>query len=1536
MFPDEHRPEEELRQQYMDYRLSDPKELFIKYEGLVGRNRKLEKEISKLTGSSGSGTSGASSAEKAAWDEERQDLLRKLGEAHGALKIYREGYWQLRDDISELRNSRSMRLGRAITSPYQRLKSLGNRTDKQIDAPTASEGESASSKPKSSAASDAQQESSNDEVFQRPAEPAKKLTTTVFDSPKAIEQEQPDKQSSIGVDSSLPVGERSFERLNLEFAQDPVSIRLKRVLTRAWYAYGMITEPADLILKNPQLVAALPKKDQQLTEQILAAKRVNEELPPLAPRSRGAAYVTEPGRRMYCVHSTPVYNSNGYSVRTRGVAAGLKSAGRDVHVVARPGYPWDVKTDKTHPDVRRDQSELDGVPYVHIPGMNLNSAPLDHYIQAAADGYVREARRTRPELIQAASNHLTALPALMAARRVGIPFVYEVRGFWELTGASNNPAWETSERYKLAVSLETLVAREADHVLAITQQVADELVKRGVPGEKISLAPNAVDPKALVPLPKDMNYAAKRSIRTDVPIIGFAGSVVPYEGLETLLEASQQLADRGVDHQVVIAGSGSASKKLKAMRDAMKLRTVTFLGRVPNQEIPRLLSTFDIMPCPRISEKVTELVSPLKPLEAFSASKAVILSDVAPHKDIAGTNQERALLFEANDAEDLANNLQRLVQDDNLLKDLGRAGRLWTLSERNWTALGQNMVEAHRQAIDAHGVQLPTMSKPLSQVTLGVIADEFTATTLAGACEVILIDKENWRHQLVQQEFDAIFVESAWAGNSGQWHRGVGYYGPEESKDLFDLLEAAREKDIPSIFWNKEDPVHIERFIKTASQCDHVFTTDANMIPRYLQNASTHTKTVASLPFYAEPKIHNPLPSDRPYDHSVAYAGTYYGDRYKTRSRQLQRLLTTAEPHGVTIYDRQLQFENSPYQFPQEFRKYVRGALRYGEVLDQYKSHLAQLNVNSVTDSPSMYSRRVIEIAASGGIVLSGPGRGIDETLGSTILASNEYAVWSAALHAWATNPDSKLQEIWRQMRTVMRSHTTATALSIAFRTAGIPVDGLLQDTYVVKLHNASEQTLQSVLSQSVPPAAVIMDVVDRHLRSRLYEYGIEAIAENEIGGLGIGWLAEVDAPIGRTHFEDLLTTTFYGSWDEIRYQRNNYKFDTPIAQPIQADESVGTSELGLQRLKSFEDNGSDGAVLLQLVATLSPSSPTALFDGNVKTTAEETTDQVVLFAGHDLKFADQLMRHLESQGHRILVDEWQDHNKHDEAHSKALLAEADIVFCEWGLGNAVWYSHNANRNQRLIVRVHSQELRRDYLPKINHSNVESYIFVGELVRRAAVESHGVPSAKTQVIPNAVDIAKLALPKTIDAEFNIGLVGIVPRAKRLDLALDVIEHVRQHDDRYRLFIKGKQPGDYPWLMRISAEMDYYTRQYERIEKINAQSPGTVNFDQYGKDMAEWYRKIGAVLSVSDFESFHLTLADGAASGAVPYSLLWPGADLIYPGSWLYATTEQIASGVVAKATNRQETPARLFVSDNFSAASTYEALGTVIIGTETA
>src|SRR5699024_9316883 len=214
--------------------------------------------------------------------------------------------------------------------------------------------------------------------------------------------------------------------------------------------------------------------------------------------------------------------------------------------------------------------------------------------------------------------------------------------------------FENTERFDSMRTLETLVASSADQVLAITSQVKEELVSRGVDAERITVAPNAVDPEVFVPLPKDKDFAKSKKINVDVPVIGFAGSIVGYEGLDQLVAASSILQKRGVAHQVVIAGSGAAEAGLKEQAKNLKLgENIRFLGRLPQNQMPRLQSTFDIVACPRKSNLVTELVSPLKPLESFAAGKATVLSSVAPNKDLAGESEERALLCDADSAESL-------------------------------------------------------------------------------------------------------------------------------------------------------------------------------------------------------------------------------------------------------------------------------------------------------------------------------------------------------------------------------------------------------------------------------------------------------------------------------------------------------------------------------------------------------------------------------------------------------------------------------------------------------------------------------------------------------------------------------------------------------------------------------------------------------------------------------------------------------------------------------------------------------------------
>ncbi|HET7397100.1 MAG TPA: glycosyltransferase [Intrasporangium sp.] len=1483
MHADESRDPAVLERQLLQDFTADPAVLRTRYQGLQARDVAARKRIAELE---------KELARLRKVEAENRDLKRRLGSAHGALDAYRAESARLKADLKRLRASQAYRIGRTLARPAALLR--------------------------------------------RPARPATPAPVAAIEAPPlqaAVEPEPSVTDPSVGEvpDTASPppsvprrLSEYTFDELVERFHEQPGPERLGHVLSRAWYQQGLITVPARLLREHPDHAEALDHRSKDLAARILGGDRVITQGLDIPPRASGPAYRPERDRVMYCAYSTPAFNSNGYSLRTKGVAEGLRSAGADVVVVARAGYPWDAKIDGTRPTSRRHVARVDGIDYVHLPGANLGTSPVDHYVLQCADAFVREARLTRPSLIHAASNHRVGLAALIAARRLGLPFVYEVRGLWEITEASDKPGWEDTERFAEQVGLETLVATEADVVLAITTQTRDELLRRGVDPERIRLAPNAVDPAEFVPLPKDVAYAARRKVRTDVPVIGFAGSMVPYEGLATLVDAAAILRDRGIGFQVGLAGSGSAEPELKARVAELGLDAhVRFLGRVPAEEMPRVLSLFDIMPCPRLSLPVTEMVSPLKPLEALSSSKAVVLSDVAPHIDIAGPDEERALLFPAGDAEALADVLARLIEDPRLRADLGRAGRLWCVDERNWSTLGAAMREAHAAAASEHDALVdPARTRAPSDLRVGLIADEFTTSTLSESVQVVPLDREGWPAQL-EQGLDLVFIESAWEGNGGQWHRGVGYYSPEEDRAMAGLLAAARQRGIPTVFWNKEDPVHYARFVATASRCDHVFTTDGNMVVRYLQAGVGRLRTASSLPFYAQPRIHNPLPGRRPFERTIAYAGTYYGDRYAQRSAELAKLLGAARPHGLAIYDRQAAIPDSPYHFPPAFQRDVRGSLPYGEVIDSYKSHLANLNVNSVADSPSMFSRRVVEVAACGGVVLSGPGRGIEETFGTAIPSTGDALVWRALLRDWAVDPQSRLREAWLQMRAVLRSHTVGTALTILARTAGIPVTGPQMPSYAVVLDGSRPDLLAAVAAQSVLPRRVWVTDGLEAASQALTPLGVAVSqwtgsvprgnggGDGGDGGDGDGsaaadFVGRLTSPVSRTHFEDLLLATLFGSWERIAPVSDpQLEHGRPMASPVERVDSVD----GLVAADVLARTGDLDAALrsddVRGVELLVPWEPAPVSGQAVARAAALTASiraggvagRTVVVAGHDLKFARFAIEALETAGAEVLLDEWQTHTQHDEERSQQLLERADIVLCEWALGNAVWYSKRVQPDQRLVVRVHSQELRRPQLAQIRHEAVDAYVFVGDLIREAAIHSHGVPREKCHVVPNAVDVGALDLPKHDGAQWALGLVGIVPQSKRLDLALDVLERLLERDGRYRLRIKGKIPEDYPWMLDRPDEMAYYEAQYARIEGLNASFPDAVVFDGHGDDMPEWYAGIGVALSVSDFESFHLTIADGAATGALPALLAWPGSDLVYPREWISPTVDALADRV---------------------------------------
>lgn len=290
-----------------------------------------------------------------------------------------------------------------------------------------------------------------------------------------------------------------------------------------------------------------------------------------------------------------------------------------------------------------------------------------------------------------------------------------------------------------------------------------------------------------------------------------------------------------------------------------------------------------------------------------------------------------------------------------------------------------------------------------------------------------------------------------------------------------------------------------------------------------------------------------------------------------------------------------------------------------------------------------------------------------------------------------------------------------------------------------------------------------------------------------------------------------------------------------------------------------------------------------------------------VVVAGHDLKFLTRLLDHLNDVPDiEVRLDEWAGLNTHDEVASRAAVEWADVVVCEWCGPNAIWYARHKRPGQKLLVRLHRFELYADWPGALDIDKVDRVICVSDHYTELTRDRTGWPAEKVITVPNWVDVDQLDRPKLPGARFQLGMIGVAPSRKRLDLGLDVLAALRRRDPRYTLRVKSKLPWEYWWIWKKEEEQAHYSA---ALRRIRGELSGGVVFDPYGPDVANWLRRVGFVLSTSDDESFHLAPAEGMASGAVPALLNWPGADRIYRPRWVHPDPEAMAESILTYASD---------------------------------
>jgi glycogen(starch) synthase len=296
------------------------------------------------------------------------------------------------------------------------------------------------------------------------------------------------------------------------------------------------------------------------------------------------------------------------------------------------------------------------------------------------------ARINNVDLIHAHSPILCGVPAARAARRLGLPFVYEVRALWEDAAVDQDKMTEGHLNYRLIRHVETTVFRRSDAVITICEGLKNEVVARGIDAAKVFVIPNGVATGTFVPIQPDRSLADRLGVAGCV-VIGFIGQCFAFEGLHLLLRAMQDVTRHCPATRLVIVGGGKEEAALRALsRDLGLDEYVLFTGRIPHAEISQYYSIMDILVYPRLRRRITSMVTPIKPLEAMSMERTVVASDVGGLKELVD-DEATGLLFRAEDEQDLAAKLRRCVEDPILRRRLGAAARVAMMRSRDWKTL---------------------------------------------------------------------------------------------------------------------------------------------------------------------------------------------------------------------------------------------------------------------------------------------------------------------------------------------------------------------------------------------------------------------------------------------------------------------------------------------------------------------------------------------------------------------------------------------------------------------------------------------------------------------------------------------------------------------------------------------------------------------------------------------------------------------------------------------------------------------------------
>jgi len=392
-------------------------------------------------------------------------------------------------------------------------------------------------------------------------------------------------------------------------------------------------------------------------------------------------------------HSLPLHS--GYTFRTRAIVKAQIAAGLDVRCITGLRHNAGAA-------VQRPDETFDDIRFARVSGASSGPAGLRELreVRRLEAGIRSLAQGWRPDVIHAHSPALCGLAALGAARALGVPMVYEIRAFWEDAAVGNRTGREGSLRYRATRALETHVARRADSVLTICEGLRSDLAARGIPPGRIGVMPNGVD-LALFgePPARDDALGRELGIAPGAPVIGYIGSFYDYEGLDDLIAAMPAVRQRHPAARLLLVGAGAMEAAWRERADALgEPSTIIFTGRVPHDQVERYYSLIDVLAYPRKAQRLTELVTPLKPLEAMAQRRLVAASDVGGHRELI-THQHTGILFEADNPAACADALADLLDTPESWDALREAGARHVRERHDWARNAERYLSLYHHLI---------------------------------------------------------------------------------------------------------------------------------------------------------------------------------------------------------------------------------------------------------------------------------------------------------------------------------------------------------------------------------------------------------------------------------------------------------------------------------------------------------------------------------------------------------------------------------------------------------------------------------------------------------------------------------------------------------------------------------------------------------------------------------------------------------------------------------------------------------------------